>query len=72
MRVHLPPGAEVAVIRKRTGLSQTAFARRIGVPVVTLRNWKPGRRFPDGPARVLPALLDRDPGIVARMLSAAA
>jgi putative transcriptional regulator len=72
LRVHFPPGGDVAAIRRKTGLSQTAFARQIGVAVATLRNWEQGRRCPDGPARVLLALLDKDPGIVARTLSAAA
>lgn len=72
LRVHFPSGGDVAAIRKRTGLSQTAFARQIGVPVATLRNWEQGRRCPDGPARVLLALLGKDPAIVARTLSQAA
>jgi putative transcriptional regulator len=72
LRVHFPPGGDVAAIRKRTGLSQAAFARQIGVSVATLRNWEQGRRRPDGPARVLLALLDKDPAIVARTLSKAA
>ncbi|MGA9581979.1 MAG: helix-turn-helix domain-containing protein, partial [Allosphingosinicella sp.] len=56
---------------KRTGLSRAAFARHIGVPIGTLRNWEQGRRCPDGPARVLLAMLDKDPEIVARTLSEA-
>ena len=72
LRVHFRPGGDVAAIRGRTGLSQAAFARQIGVSVGTLRNWEQGRRFPDGPARVLLALLEKDPGIVARTLSEAA
>ncbi len=72
LRVHFPPGGDVGAIRKRTGLSQAAFARQIGVSVGTLRNWEQGRRCPDGPARVLLALLDKDPGIVARTLAKAA
>ena len=71
-RVHFPPGGDVAAIRKRTGLSQAAFAGKIGVPVATLRNCEQGRRRPEGPARVLVARLDKDPDIVARTLSAAA
>lgn len=71
-RVHFPPGGDVAAIRKRTGLSQAAFALQIGVSVGTLRNWEQGRRFPDGSARVLLALLDKDPEIVARTLAKAA
>lgn len=72
LRVHFPPGEDVAAIRRRTGLSQPAFARQIGVPVATLRNWEQGRRRPEGPARVLLALLAKDPEIVKRTLSEAA
>lgn len=59
---------DVATIRNKTGLSQTAFARRIGVPVGTIRNWEQGRRAPQGPARILLALLDRNPRIVEETL----
>ncbi len=72
MRVHFPPNEDVAAIRKRTGLTQAAFAQQIGVPVATLRNWEQGRRRPEGPARVLLALLAKDPDIVARTLLKAA
>jgi len=72
MRVHFPSGGDVAAIRKRTGLSQAAFARQMKVPLATLRNWESGRRCPVGPARVLLALLAKDPAIVKRTLSEAA
>jgi len=39
--------------RRRTGLTQAAFAARIGVPVDTVRNWEQGRRMPAGPAKAL-------------------
>lgn len=71
MRVHFPPGGDVAAIRRRTGFSQTDCARQIDVPVATLRNWESGRRCPVGPARVLLALLDKDPGIIRRTLAEA-
>ncbi len=71
-KVHKVRRTDVVGIRAKTGLSQDAFARRIGVSVGTLRNWEQGRRAPDGPARVLLALLERDPGIVERTLSKAA
>jgi putative transcriptional regulator len=70
MVVHL--GIDVPGIRKRTGLTQEDFAESIGVPVATLRNWEQGRRNPDGPARVLLAMLEKDPGIVRRTLDLAA
>lgn len=52
----------------RTGLSQAEFARFIGVQKATLLNWEPRRRKPDGPARVLLALIAKEPGIVQRVL----
>jgi putative transcriptional regulator len=69
--VHIPEDLDVARIRGRTELSQPHFAQRIGVSVATLRNWEQGRRVPEGPARVLLAMLDRNPGIVAEVLGAA-
>jgi putative transcriptional regulator len=48
-------------VRRRTGLSQAAFAARIGVPLDTVRNWEQGKRVPAGPARALLRVLDRAP-----------
>jgi putative transcriptional regulator len=48
-------------VRRRLGLSQTEFARRIQVPVATVRNWEQGKRAPRGPARALLRLIDRAP-----------
>lgn len=64
----VPDKIDVAAIRRRTGLSQSAFAARIGVPVATIRNWEQGHRSPQGPARVLLALLERNPRIVEETL----
>jgi len=44
---------DVALIRKKYGLSQEKFAALLGISASTLRNWEQGRRKPDGPARVL-------------------
>lgn len=71
-RVHVPDSIDVAAIRARAGLSQERFAAQIGVPVATLRNWESGRRRPDGPARVLLALIEKRPTIVMEMLGTAA
>lgn len=62
------PSPQVPDIRAQTGLSQADFARFIGVKKATLVNWEQGRRKPDGPARVLLALIAKDPGIVQRVL----
>lgn len=63
------PDPDVQAIRARTGLSQSEFARSIGVKKGTLLNWEQRRRSPDGPARVLLALIARDPQIVQRTLA---
>jgi putative transcriptional regulator len=49
------------VVRNRTGLTQTAFAARIGVPVETVRNWEQGKRSPRGPARALLKVIEEAP-----------
>jgi len=48
-------------VRGQTGLTQTAFAARIGVPVETVRNWEQGKRSPRGPARALLKVIDQAP-----------
>jgi putative transcriptional regulator len=48
-------------VRRKIGLSQAAFAKRIGVPVDTVQNWEQGRRAPQGPARALLRIIDRSP-----------
>lgn len=69
LRLSVLDDIDVAAIRKRTGLSQAAFSGRIGVPVSTLRNWEQRRRRPEGPARVLLAMLKRNPKIVEEILA---
>jgi putative transcriptional regulator len=62
------PSVDVATIRARTGLSQGAFARSIGVAKGTLLNWEHGRRRPTGPAQVLLAMIEKQPSLVAELL----
>jgi putative transcriptional regulator len=69
LKIHIPRKVDVYAIRRRTGLSQVVFSRRIGVSTGTLRNWEQGRRIPDGPARVLLAMLARNPRIVEETLA---
>lgn len=64
------PEPDVQSIRASTGLSQAAFAKCIGVKKATLLNWEYRRRRPDGPARVLLAMIAKDPQIVQRTLNA--
>jgi putative transcriptional regulator len=62
------PTVDVAAIRASTGLSQSAFARSIGVAKGTLLNWEHGRRHPTGPAQVLLAMIAKKPSLVSELL----
>lgn len=62
------PTVDVARVRATTGLSQSAFAKSIGVARGTLLNWEQGRRHPTGPAQVLLALIERRPSVVTELL----
>jgi len=44
---------DVQQVRQTFHLSQSTFAKFMGVSVGTLRNWEQGRRRPTGAARVL-------------------
>lgn len=57
------PALDAAAIRASTGLSQSAFARSIGVAKGTLLNWEYDRRRPTGPAQVLLAMLAKKPSL---------
>ena len=55
---------DIRELRKRLGLSQTAFATKFGFQTATLRNWEQGRTRPDGPARTLLAVIAQYPEAV--------
>ena len=56
-------------VRRRLGLTQVEFARRINVPHETIRNWEQGKRSPTGAARTLLRVLDRAPETALRVLT---
>ena len=58
--------ARVKAVRGRLGLSQPDFARRFGLSIGTVRDWEQGRRMPEGAARVLLRVIEREPDAVAR------
>ncbi len=47
--------------RQQTGLSQTLFAKLLGVSVRTCQEWEQGRRQPTGAAKTLIAIAHRSP-----------
>jgi putative transcriptional regulator len=57
-------------VRRRTRLSQTEFARRIGIPLATVRDWERGKDFPEGAARSLLRVIDRMPEAALAALAA--
>jgi len=58
------PSTDVRALRRRLGLSQLQFAAKFGFQPATLKNWEQGRTQPDGPARVLLAVIARHPDAV--------
>jgi putative transcriptional regulator len=66
--VTVPEHVDVAKLRRRLGLSQAAFARSFGLDVTALHAWEQGRRRPDRAARVLLAVIAREPEAVLRAL----
>jgi putative transcriptional regulator len=61
---------DIAAARKKLGMSQDKFALAFGISPSTLRNWEQGRRRPEGPARVLLRVIDKEPEAVKRALKA--
>ena len=68
-QILVPPRINVKQVRRKLGMSQNDFADQFGISPATLRNWEQGRRQPDGPARVLLTIIDREPAAVQRVLA---
>lgn len=58
------PRTDVRAVRRKLRLSQSQFASKFGFALATLKNWEQGRTQPDGPARVLLAVIARNPEAV--------
>ena len=59
----------VQTLRQEFGMSQSMFARFMGVSVNTLQNWEQGRRQPSGAARVLLTIAYRQPALFRETLA---
>jgi putative transcriptional regulator len=55
---------EARTLREQLALSQSEFARLMGVSVRTLQNWEQGRRKPEGAARALLRVTAQNPKAV--------
>ena len=55
---------DIRKLRKSVKVSQSQFARMIGVSVDTVQNWEQGRRTPRGPAMALLRVFEQNPKVV--------
>ena len=62
------PEVDVRKLRVGMGLSQTRFAAKFGFSLDSIQNWEQGHRRPEGPARVLLAVIARNPAAVEKAL----
>ena len=69
-RKHVIPSVDVAEVRRRLKLSQAEFAAAFGLSLDSVKNWEQGHRSPEGPARVLLAVIAKDPHAVQNALAA--
>lgn len=56
---------ETKRVRDSTGLSQSQFAKRYGIPLYTLKNWEQGRRDPDATALTYLRVIEKIPEAIA-------
>lgn len=63
-KIHKVAVSPVVSARMKSGLSQSAFAKLLGVSVRTLQDWEQGRRQPSGAAKTLIAIADRRPKVL--------
>jgi putative transcriptional regulator len=67
--VYTPPIPNVRQIREQLNLTQAKFAQRFGLAQRTIEQWEQGRAVPDRPARILLAVIQRDPRVVQRAIA---
>lgn len=61
----ITPALAVRSVRRSRGLTQQAFADKFGFTVGAVRDWEQGRKRPDRAARVLLAIIQSAPEVVA-------
>jgi putative transcriptional regulator len=63
------PAALAADARRKTGLSQSDFARVLGISARTLQEWEQGRREPSGAAKTLLLIARKRPEAILEAIS---
>jgi putative transcriptional regulator len=54
----------VVAVRSQSGLSQSQFAKLLGVSVRTFQDWEQGRRKPSGAAQTLLTIAQHSPKVL--------
>ena len=63
----IPEDVNVKLIRDKLGMTQAQFTS-FGFSLSAIRHWEAHRRIPEGPARVLLMVIDRNPSVVLETL----
>jgi putative transcriptional regulator len=69
-RVSTVEVSPLASARLKLGLSQSEFAKMLGVSLRTLQEWEQGRRQPSGAAKSLITIAIKKPEIIKELLAA--
>ncbi len=69
VRVTFIPRIDVGEIRRRLKMTQAEFSRAFGLSLDSVKNWEQGHRVPEGPAKVLLAVIAKDPRAVQNALA---
>ena len=72
-RVHqvITTKIDVKAVRKKTGLTQEAFAQTYGFPLGSLKNWEGEHRSPTGAAKAYLMVINERPNVVRDALTSA-
>jgi putative transcriptional regulator len=63
----IPEDVDVKTIRTKLGMTQEQFTG-FGFSLSAIRHWEAHRRMPEGPARVLLMVIERNPSVVLETL----
>ncbi len=65
---HVPAEVDVRAIRLASRQTQESFARTYGFSLASVRDWEQGRRQPERAARILLAMIAKEPQTVKRVM----
>lgn len=72
MRGEVQSGADISALRSFVAMSESEFARALGISIEMLRAWEQNLGCPEGPALALVRIAARHPKIIRENLESAA